>query len=240
MSRPRMPRAFSSASAGSAASFTPPAFPRPPVSTCAFTTTGPPSDDAAARASSGETASRPSETGIPTRRKSSLPWYSYRSTAADNNDPVQPGCAPPRLASIDGVDAIVTEELRKRYKNVQALDGVSFAVREGEVFGLLGPNGAGKSTTVRTLATLTQPDSGRAFVAGEDVVRHPNRVRRSIGYAPRTRASTGRPQVARTSSCKGASTAWPGRPCAGASTSCSSSSGCATLPTGSLAATPAG
>ena len=80
------------------------------------------------------------------------------------------------------MDAIVAEELRKRYKNVQALDGVSFAVREGEVFGLLGPNGAGKSTTVRTLTTLTQPDSGRALVAGEDVVRHPNRVRRSIGY----------------------------------------------------------
>jgi ABC-2 type transport system ATP-binding protein len=80
------------------------------------------------------------------------------------------------------VDAIVAEELRKRYKDVQAMDGVSFAVREGEVFGLLGPNGAGKSTTVRTLATLTQPDSGRALVAGEDVVRHPNRVRRAIGY----------------------------------------------------------
>ena len=80
------------------------------------------------------------------------------------------------------MDAIVAEELRKRYKEVQALDGVSFAVREGEVFGLLGPNGAGKSTTVRTLATLTQPDSGRALVAGEDVVRHPNRVRRAIGY----------------------------------------------------------
>jgi len=80
------------------------------------------------------------------------------------------------------VDAIVAEDLRKRYKDVQALDGVSFAVREGEVFGLLGPNGAGKSTTVRTLTTLTQADSGRAFVAGEDVMRHPNRVRRAIGY----------------------------------------------------------
>jgi ABC-2 type transport system ATP-binding protein len=80
------------------------------------------------------------------------------------------------------VDAIVVEDLRKRYKEVQALDGVSFSVKEGEVFGLLGPNGAGKSTTVRTLATLTQPDAGRALVAGEDVVRHPNRVRRSIGY----------------------------------------------------------
>jgi ABC-2 type transport system ATP-binding protein len=80
------------------------------------------------------------------------------------------------------MDAIVVEDLRKRYKDVQALDGVSFAVRDGEVFGLLGPNGAGKSTTVRTLATLTQADSGSAIVAGEDVMRHPNRVRRAIGY----------------------------------------------------------
>ena len=80
------------------------------------------------------------------------------------------------------MDAIVAEDLHKRYKTVQALDGVSFAVREGEVFGLLGPNGAGKSTTVRVLTTLTRPDSGRALVAGEDVAKHPNRVRSSIGY----------------------------------------------------------
>src|SRR3954465_15141755 len=87
-----------------------------------------------------------------------------------------------QMTRLGAVDAIVAEDLHKRYKNVQALDGVSFAVREGEVFGLLGPNGAGKSTTVRVLTTLTQPDSGRALVAGEDVVRHPNRVRSSIGY----------------------------------------------------------
>ena len=80
------------------------------------------------------------------------------------------------------MEAILAEELRKRYKAVQALDGVSFAVREGEVFGLLGPNGAGKSTTVRVLTTLTRADSGRALVAGEDVLAHPGRVRRSIGY----------------------------------------------------------
>jgi ABC-2 type transport system ATP-binding protein len=80
------------------------------------------------------------------------------------------------------VDSIVAEELQKRYRTVQALDGVSFAVRGGEVFGLLGPNGAGKSTTVRVLTTLTRADSGRAFVAGEDVVAHPARVRRVIGY----------------------------------------------------------
>jgi ABC-2 type transport system ATP-binding protein len=82
------------------------------------------------------------------------------------------------------MDAIVVQELRKRYGNVQALDGVSFAVREGEVFGLLGPNGAGKSTTVRSLVTLTTPDSGAASVAGHDVLREQNAVRRVIGYVP--------------------------------------------------------
>jgi ABC-2 type transport system ATP-binding protein len=80
------------------------------------------------------------------------------------------------------MDAIVAENLHKRYKAVQALDGVSFAVREGEVFGLLGPNGAGKSTTVRVLTTLTKADSGRGLVAGEDVAAHPDRVRDKIGY----------------------------------------------------------
>jgi ABC-2 type transport system ATP-binding protein len=80
------------------------------------------------------------------------------------------------------MDAIVVADLRKSYKTVQALDGVSFSVREGEVFGLLGPNGAGKSTTVRVLTTLTQADSGTASVAGHDVAREPNRVRRAIGY----------------------------------------------------------
>jgi ABC-2 type transport system ATP-binding protein len=82
------------------------------------------------------------------------------------------------------MDAIVVDELRKRYGDVQALDGVSFAVREGEVFGLLGPNGAGKSTTVRSLVTLTTPDSGSAFVAGHDVLRERAAVRRVIGYVP--------------------------------------------------------
>ena len=82
------------------------------------------------------------------------------------------------------MDAIVVEGLEKRYKAVRALGGVSFSVREGEVFGLLGPNGAGKSTTVRILATLTRPDAGRAEVAGHDVRREAVSVRRSIGYVP--------------------------------------------------------
>jgi ABC-2 type transport system ATP-binding protein len=94
------------------------------------------------------------------------------------------------------VDAIVVDELRKRYGGVQALDGVSFAVRAGEVFGLLGPNGAGKSTTVKVLATLTRPNAGRAEVAGHDVVREPNAVRGEIGYVPQSsgvdRDATGR------------------------------------------------
>jgi ABC-2 type transport system ATP-binding protein len=82
------------------------------------------------------------------------------------------------------MDAIVVSDLRKRYGDVQALDGVSFTVREGEVFGLLGPNGAGKSTTVRVLVTLTHPDSGHASVRGHDVLRDADTVRRSIGYVP--------------------------------------------------------
>ena len=79
-------------------------------------------------------------------------------------------------------DAIGVEGLVKTYpKNVTALDGVSFAVPQGTIFGLLGPNGAGKSTTVKILTTLSRPDSGVARVAGADVVRHPHRVRLSIG-----------------------------------------------------------
>jgi ABC-2 type transport system ATP-binding protein len=82
------------------------------------------------------------------------------------------------------MDAIVAEGLRKRYKSVQALDGVTFSVGEGEIFGLLGPNGAGKSTTVRVFTTLTKPDEGQALVAGHDVLRHPGRARRAFGYVP--------------------------------------------------------
>ena len=78
--------------------------------------------------------------------------------------------------------AIEAESLVKTYpKGVRALDGVTFSVERGTVFGLLGPNGAGKSTTVKILTTLTAPDEGSAVVAGRDVVREPLRVRQSIG-----------------------------------------------------------
>ncbi len=78
--------------------------------------------------------------------------------------------------------AIEVRDLVKTYpRNVRALDGLSFAVRTGTVFGLLGPNGAGKSTTVKVLNTLTRPDSGTARVAGINVVGQPDAVRRAIG-----------------------------------------------------------
>ena len=76
---------------------------------------------------------------------------------------------------------IAVHGLVKRFGAVRALDGLGFAVETGTVFGLLGPNGAGKSTTVKILTTLTRPDSGRASVAGVDVLAHPERVRRAIG-----------------------------------------------------------
>src|SRR5215217_5130412 len=76
---------------------------------------------------------------------------------------------------------IEASELRKGYGEVQAIDGLSFPVAPGTIFGLLGPNGAGKSTTVKVLTTLARPDAGSARVAGHDVLREPADVRRRIG-----------------------------------------------------------
>ncbi len=78
--------------------------------------------------------------------------------------------------------AIRTVDLKKSYGAVQALNGLSFEVEEGSIFGLLGPNGAGKSTTMKILTTLARPDSGQAMVAGVDVAGNPDGVRRVIGY----------------------------------------------------------
>jgi ABC-2 type transport system ATP-binding protein len=94
-------------------------------------------------------------------------------------------------------DAILVENLTKTYKGgVKALQGVSFRVGQGEIFGLLGPNGAGKSTTVRILSTLTQADGGRAEIGGHDVMHAAAGVRRSIGYVAQStgvdRWATGR------------------------------------------------
>ena len=81
-----------------------------------------------------------------------------------------------------GSEAISATGLVKRYPgDVVALDGVSFTVERGTIFGLLGPNGAGKSTTVKILTTLSRATAGRATVAGIDVACDPQRVRRLIG-----------------------------------------------------------
>jgi len=76
---------------------------------------------------------------------------------------------------------IEASDLKKQYGDVRALDGLSFDVAPGTIFGLLGPNGAGKSTTVKILTTLARPDDGEAKVAGHDVLSEPGRVRRAIG-----------------------------------------------------------
>jgi len=80
--------------------------------------------------------------------------------------------------------AIEAHDLAKTFKGgVRALDGVSFTVEEGSVFGLLGPNGAGKTTVVRILTTILRPDSGSARVLGHDVAREPELVRSLFGLA---------------------------------------------------------
>jgi ABC-2 type transport system ATP-binding protein len=77
--------------------------------------------------------------------------------------------------------AIAVEELRKSFDELEAVRGVSFTVEAGEIFGFLGPNGAGKTTTINMLCTLARPTSGAARVAGHDVVRERDAVRRHIG-----------------------------------------------------------
>jgi len=76
--------------------------------------------------------------------------------------------------------AVVVAGIKKSFGSVQALRDVSFEVERGEVLGLLGPNGAGKTTTVNILSTLIKPDSGRALIAGHDVVTDPAGVRRAL------------------------------------------------------------
>ena len=81
--------------------------------------------------------------------------------------------------------SIIAEELVKTYDKgkVRALDNLNLDVEEGTVLGVLGPNGAGKTTTVRILSTLLRPDSGRATVAGIDVIKNPEKVREVIGLS---------------------------------------------------------
>src|SRR5512139_1516549 len=78
--------------------------------------------------------------------------------------------------------AVEVENLVKRFGDFASVDGISFAVARGEIFGFLGPNGAGKSTTIRMLCGILAPTSGRGAVAGFDILTGSERIRTSIGY----------------------------------------------------------
>jgi len=80
------------------------------------------------------------------------------------------------------LEAIEVDSLTKEFGDFKAVDGISFKVEEGEIFGFLGPNGAGKSTTMMILTTLLKPTTGKVFVGGYDVTSDAKKVREKIGY----------------------------------------------------------
>src|SRR5437660_3479780 len=87
------------------------------------------------------------------------------------------------------MNAIDVQGIVKKFGDFTAVNGISFAVEEGEIFGLLGPNGAGKSTLIRMLVTLLPPTAGTALVNGFDIVRQADGVRQSIGVIPQAMTS---------------------------------------------------
>lgn len=84
-----------------------------------------------------------------------------------------------------------TLELTRRFEKSTAVDALNISVASGEVFGLLGPNGAGKSTVIKMLTTLLPVSSGKAYLAGYDVIHQPDAVRRAIGYVPQALSADG-------------------------------------------------
>lgn len=81
---------------------------------------------------------------------------------------------------------IVVRDLKKRYGDKQAVDGVSFSVKKGEIFGILGPNGAGKTTTLEMMETLRPIDSGSVEIDGIDVAKDPHKIKYLIGVQPQS------------------------------------------------------
>lgn len=84
-----------------------------------------------------------------------------------------------------------TQDLSRRFGQFMAVDRLNLSVRSGEVFGLLGPNGAGKSTAIKMLTTLLPPSGGNAYIAGFDLIRQADLVRRVIGYVPQSLSADG-------------------------------------------------
>lgn len=83
---------------------------------------------------------------------------------------------------------IKVKDLEKRYGDKQAVDGISFSVKKGEIFGILGPNGAGKTTTLEMMETLRDIDGGSVTIDGIDVAKNPNKIKYLIGVQPQTPA----------------------------------------------------
>jgi len=81
---------------------------------------------------------------------------------------------------------VAAQDLRKKYDEISAVDGISFSIQRGEIFGLLGPNGAGKTTTVRMLTGVISPTSGTISILGFEIPRQANEVKHSIGVLPET------------------------------------------------------
>ncbi len=82
------------------------------------------------------------------------------------------------------MDLIHVQNIKKKYKKVQAVAGIDFKVQQGEIIGLLGPNGAGKSTTISMIATLLKPDEGEIFFKGKSILKHPRYIQKKLGYVP--------------------------------------------------------
>jgi ABC-2 type transport system ATP-binding protein len=79
---------------------------------------------------------------------------------------------------------MVVKDLHKSFNDFKAVNGVSFSINKGEIFGLLGPNGAGKTTTIRMLSTVLEPDSGEITIGGHDMGRDAEVIRSIIGFCP--------------------------------------------------------
>ena len=79
---------------------------------------------------------------------------------------------------------VEVKNLKKRYDNKQAVDGISFTVKKGEIFGILGPNGAGKTTTLEMIETLRSIDEGTVIIDGIDVAKNPQAIKYLIGQLP--------------------------------------------------------
>jgi ABC-2 type transport system ATP-binding protein len=86
------------------------------------------------------------------------------------------------------VAMVEVKNLKKRYGDKQAVDGISFSVKKGEIFGILGPNGAGKTTTLEMMETLRPIDGGTVIIDGIDVAKHPQAIKYLIGVQPQTPA----------------------------------------------------